>query len=398
MKQCANDYGKEYPEAANVIHNCFYIDDGLFGEDNIATLKMRCKEVEYVLKQGGFELSKWASNSVATEKYMQGDMIDNIELGNSENESKILGLRWMKPTDEIAIVVKQPTSKTTDTKRKILSEIAKLFDSNGYVAPIIVVAKLLMRDIWAIKHLTWDKAVPQHIGKRWMEFVNELSRLNEYHIPRWLSTDKQSTVQLHGFCDASTKAMGAVIYVRVCKNDAVTCTLLAAKSKVSSEKGMSIPRMELLAALLGSKLMCQAAKACEYESVEKFLWSDSAVALYWIKRSPLELKTFVANRVEAIQQNTEGNIWSHVTTTENPADLVSRGMKTEDFVRSDFCKQGPSWLGKHQNEWPKPIVSITPEQKNEISKETKKKVNQVLSVMVLNTSNQVRELWYRSND
>lgn len=83
MVECANQYAKEYPEAAEVIRKCFYVDDGTFGDDTIAGLKMLCKEVEFVLRQGGFELSKWASNSVAVEQHMQGDKSDAVDIGDS---------------------------------------------------------------------------------------------------------------------------------------------------------------------------------------------------------------------------------------------------------------------------------------------------------------------------
>lgn len=127
MLQCADDHEKDYPEAAEIIRKCFYVDDGLFGEDTIAALKMRCKEVQNLLKLGGFELSKWASNSAATEKYMQGELNEDVELPDDGCQAKILGLRWLKQTDELAIVVKPPIGKINDTKREVLSQIAKLY-------------------------------------------------------------------------------------------------------------------------------------------------------------------------------------------------------------------------------------------------------------------------------
>lgn len=398
MIQCAKQYEAQYPHAAEIIQKCFYVDDASFGEETEARLKTLCKEVEWVLKQGGFELSKWASNSREVESYMRADISEDVELGKAVDLTKVLGLRWLKKSDEIAIIVKQPTGKVTDSKRKILSEIAKLFDPNGFVAPVVVVAKMLMRDIWCEKNLPWDKGVPEAIGKRWVEFVSSLNGLSEYRIPRWLSTDKQSTIQLHGFCDASGKALGATIYVRVCKaNKEIISTLLVAKSRVAKLNESTIPRMELQSALLCSKLMSQAAAACEYTSVQKYLWSDSTIALSWIKRSPLQLKTFVANRVQAIHEYTQGSTWSHVATTDNPADLVSRGMKVPDFVKSDLWKHGPNWLSKPQAEWPYSKLVITSDIQAEITRETKTRNTTIFAVMILSVQDQFRELWHRSN-
>lgn len=398
MIQCANDHENQYPEAAEIIRKCFYMDDGMFGADTIAILKMRCKEVELVLKKGGFDLSKWCSNSIATERYMQGDVSDDKDLGCTEIEAKILGLRWLKSSDEIAIVVKQPNGSITNTKRKILSTIAKLYDPNGLVGPVVVVAKMIMREIWQDKKLDWDKAVPEAIGKQWAEFADGLSGLSDYRVPRWLATSKHSKIQLHGFCDASIKALGACIYVRVIDEEGhIRSTLLASKSKVGKFDDMSIHRVELMAAVLCSKLMSQAMQACEFENAEHFMWSDSIVALSWIKKSPLELKTFTSNRVQAIHKLTKACTWAHVQGQHNPADLLSRGMKVSDFVVSAFWKQGPVWLSGDQRMWPVPKLSITPQIQAEIAKEVKPKAKLVMSVMMLSMNDQFRELWYRSN-
>lgn len=142
MHQCAKDYAKQYPEAEKIITQCFYMDDGLWGADTINELKMLCREVEFVLSEGKFQLSKWASNSRAVEKLMQGDEAPSVNICDNDAETKVLGLRWLKDTDEFTIFVRNQKETQGLTKRYIISEIARLYDPNGYVAPVIVSAKL----------------------------------------------------------------------------------------------------------------------------------------------------------------------------------------------------------------------------------------------------------------
>lgn len=212
-------------------------------------------------------------------------------------------------------------------------------------------------------------------------------------------------MQLHGFCDATPKAIGACIYVRVMDEQGkIKSTLLTAKSKVGKLEDISIPRLELMSALLCSKLMHQAMQACEFKVVEQFMWSDSTVALCWIKKDPSQLKVFVANRVKQIldlpKQTDPLSLctWAHVRTTDNPADLISRGVSVADFIDIGFWKHGPVWLSGAQQIWPKPIISVTPDIQEQIDKEVKQPVSLVMPIMMGNLGGQLRELWYRSND
>lgn len=391
MMQCADDYEQKYPQAAKIIKECFYVDDGLFGSNNESTLKQICNEIEFVLQQGGFQLSKWASNSEQIEKLMKtkaSQAVDFKEKEEANAEAKILGIRWLKDSDEFTIFVKPPLNKAPYTKREIISEISRLYDPNGYVAPIVASAKMIMQDLWRIEKLNWDDQAPEPIQSKWQGFMQDLPLLSKYKIPRWISTDQETEIQLHGFYDASIKGYGAVIYVRVIdKSNKIQSTILTAKSKVAPIKTVTIPRMELLSATLLSKLMKRTKEVCEFQNAKTFLWSDSTVVLYWIKKDPSELKQFVSNRVEQIQEDAKQALWLHVATEHNPADLISRGMKTQDIVESSKWKQGPSWLSKDTNEWPAPKMIVTNDVKENIMKEIKKDVSNKLHIFAMRCTN-----------
>lgn len=369
--QCARDCQDRFPEASKTIEKCFYIDDGSFGGDNAEEAKVLCREVEFILVQGGFFLKGWASNSPEVEQYMNASSDNAIVIGK-DDETKILGLRWLKNTDEFTIFVKQNEASNKTTKRAILSEISKLYDPNGFIAPFIVRSKMLMQDIWRLKETDWDDEVTPDIKASWLEIQASIPQLQKFRVKRWLGTNKSNKKQIHGFCDASDKAYGTSIYVRcIDKSNQISVSLLSAKSKVAPLKQLSTPRLELQAAVMLSDQIEAIIEACEFQDSDVTCWSDSSIVISWLKKDPSELKAFVANRVRSIQEKTKHFKWKHVISSDNPADLVSRGMKIDEFLNSAFWLEGPSWLKLPESEWPAPRLEISPKAKDDILKECK---------------------------
>lgn len=366
MQQNAKDYAEQFPEASKEILKSFYMDDRMFGSDKIEELKILCKEIEFILNQGNFTLKGWDLNSTEVEKFMNKTTANEVAIGDKD-ETKILGLRWLKSSDELTIAVKLNKPTNVTTKRRILSEIARLFDPNGFISAIVVRAKMLMQDIWRLDEIGWDDEVPEIIAKQWTEFYNELPLLENFRIRHWLQITKKSKIQIHGFCDASAKAYGANIYVRVDNNGIISSLLLSSKSRVAPMTNVTIPRLELLASLMLSEQVTTIIDACEWHSADVTLWSDSMIVLSWIKKDQNELKAYVANRISIIQDLTKNYKWKHVSS----GDLVSRGMKVNDFLKSRMWLEGPAWLLQPEKEWPEPKMIITPEAKNEIIKECK---------------------------
>lgn len=377
MIQCAKDYGNDFPHASNIIQTCFYMDDALFGGENEAIVKQLCKEIEFVLSQGGFELKHWASNSKCVEASLTNTS-KSTQLIGDDDETKILGLRWLKNTDHLSIFVKRFQTSNKPTKREILTKSARFYDPNGFIAPILVVPKLILQEAWKIKGLKWDDGVPDELAKAWFEFENGLPMLNDYKIPRWIQTCQNRYMQLHGFCDASKKAYGIVIYARVIdENNAAHCSILFAKSRVAPLQELTIPRLELQAAVLLCEYMREIREKCEFNNADTFLWSDSMVVLHWIKKNPYELKTFVCNRIKKIQNASQGWVWSHMESADNPADLASRGMNAKDFIQSTLWREAPAWLKKNQCEWPVTKLKVTVQEYTEMKKETKNNQNAI---------------------
>lgn len=290
---------------------------------------------------------------------------------SSEEEARVLGLRWMTTTDELTFRVVQPEVPEQPIKRQVLSNIAQLYDPNGFLAPIMINAKILMQDLWRLT-IDWDQAIPPEVRKRWCDFYLPLVRLPEVTVPRWLGTTGAKVVQLHGFADASAKAYGAVIYTRVTEESGKgRCQLLVSKSRVAPTSTVSIPRLELAAAELLGRLMRKTIETCEMQHCEYFLWTDSTVVLHWLAKEPCDLKAFVANRVASIQKSTNVSSWAHIASGHKPADLLSRGMTMDEFVHSEHWFKGPAWLSQGAEQWPRPRLSLDDLLKKQIELECK---------------------------
>lgn len=143
-----------------------------------------------------------------------------------------------------------------------------------------------------------------------------------------MGTLNDTKMQLHGFCDASEKGYGAVIYSRVRDGAKYRTELIISKSRVAPLKVITIPRLELCAADLLTKLLELVIPVfSEEREIQIFCWSDSQVVLHWIKKPAISFKRYVANRVEKIQTiSDELKLkWNWVKGEDNPADLISRG-------------------------------------------------------------------------
>lgn len=380
LRQCAKDQADKFPQAAKAIEKCFHMDDEIFGGDSVDETKILCKEVEHVLTQGNFPLKGWVSNSKELEEYMDANDSTALVVG-SKDETKVLGLIWLKATDEWSILVKELDMQSEPTKRNILKQIATLYDPNGYIAPAIVKAKMLMQDSWRLKDNDWDDVVPNQIKEEWSKIYANLSLLlSNFRKKRWLYTKAGRQTQIHAFCDASEKAYGIGIYVRVVdEHGKIHTALISAKSKLAPIKKVkcpkddkiSIPRLELLAAVMLSEQLEVILEACEFQQQSVTLWSDSIVVLHWIKKNQGELKAFVSNRVKVIQEKTKNYLWKHVCSADNPADLVSRGMDIPKFLKSEFWLEGPKWLKLPEALWPVTKLTVSPQANIEIGKECK---------------------------
>ena len=340
LVQLAADEGNDVPLAAAALRHDFYVDDLISGagsEDEARALK---SDLTTLLARGGFNLRKWSSNFPSA---LNGDPSQETSTPTDLESIKTLGISWSPSSDQFHFAMEKPSTVRL-SKRSLLAEVAKLFDPLGWLAPTILIGKILIQRLWVLKS-DWDDAVPDELRDVWMAVCRQWSAFDEVRINRFLVVSPADTIEIHGFSDASENAYGAVVYIRACHpNNEVTVSLLASKTRVSPLKQISIPKLELCAAVLLIRLLKFITATLSRLKFTVHAWTDSTIVLSWLSDLPRRWKTFVANRVSEIQEFLPPSHWHHVASSENPADLCSRGLLPSDLVNSDLWWRGPSWL------------------------------------------------------
>ncbi|XP_070537230.1 uncharacterized protein [Ptychodera flava] len=160
-----------------------------------------------------------------------------------------LGLRWLTETDELTYAKKdlKPVDSLT-TKREVVRTTASLYDPLGYLSPVHVKAKVFIQQLWK-KGLAWDEPLGNEMCKQWTDIANDISKTTELKFKRQyfdspIQPDSQD-YDLHVFAGASKKAYGAVAYLRHGNETAI----VMAKTRVAPLKELTLPQLELMAAL-----------------------------------------------------------------------------------------------------------------------------------------------------
>ncbi|GFW38313.1 integrase catalytic domain-containing protein [Trichonephila clavipes] len=219
---------------------------------------------------------------------------------------------------------------------KALSASSYVFDKEFQDAPV----KTL--ELWKIK-LDWSEQLPPDAMEEWMNFYQKLAKVNNFKIPSCILLPATIRIEIHGFSDASERAYAAVVYIKCFNESGQSQTrLLCSKSRVAPLKTLTIPRLELSAALLLSRLVKRVVPILQLSIHKIWMWTDSKIALAWIKTEPHKLKTFVSNRVAEIQALSKDYHWKHVSSKNNPADLISRGCKVDELLKNEMWFSGPN--------------------------------------------------------
>ena len=320
-----------------------YVDDWLSGADSDAQAQMMFEEARQIMAIAGLPLVKWQSNSRGLLEVV-GESGERLV----SEQGRILGVRWSPELDAFSFDGSQIQSDVAPTKRVILSCIMRLYDPIGLMTPFVMAAKLIFQEVWRMG-LSWDEFLPEEVAVEFQMWLEGLSVLRSWTIPRRLAPDTPwcglVNVQLHAFCDASEKAYGAAIYLCHEVDGAKKLSLVASKARVAPLKKVTLPRLELLGALVGCRLLSHVKRALKLpDDTPSFHWTDSMVALGWIQGDPQRWKEFVANRVREIQELSDPASWAHIPGVSNPADLLTRGMKAQLLMSSTLWLNGPDPL------------------------------------------------------
>lgn len=318
-------------ETAERLKRAFYVDNCLTSLESEEDLDRFVEDSQHLLGSVGFNLRGWVSN-----------------LKNPEKIESVLGLKWFCGSDEIGLNIKPLLGVPEPLTRRVLTSIAqRVFDPIGFSVPVSLVPKVLLQKSWSNK-ARWDDPLPVEICRGFMKWVEEIPYLSDCKISRRILTNETST--MHIFCDASKMAAAACIFMRTEHEGKVFVNLVMAKSRVAPPDGITIPRLELIAALIGTRLYKLVSPSFKIESGKTFFWSDSSVVVSWIKNAG-PWTVFVANRINEIRSHSDSCQWRHIPGCMNPADLISRGC-TPRQLREEKWWEGPSWLYLEKDFWP----------------------------------------------
>ncbi|XP_065889733.1 uncharacterized protein [Dysidea avara] len=324
-----------------------YVDNILSGCNTEEEILNYYKHSRELMSQANFNLRSCSSNShqlqAVTAREKTSDPKPTVGL---------LGLQWNTITDTVSLAPKQlpPTNTSFIIKRDVLQTSSQIYDPLGWVTPVTVRAKILLQQVWQTK-LTWDEPLPKEITDTWLTILPDLMKLSQFTVPRtYFSTSDTSTFHLYAFADASTKAYGAVVYI--CRNQETS--LVMSKSRVAPIKTITLPKLELMAAVMATRLVQFVVSSLHFQSNDQsnhiHLWTDSQIALHWIYKQH-NPKPFISHRVAEIVRALPANSWSYVPSSDNPADLLTRGIPAEQLFSSLLWLLRPSWLQCSQD-WP----------------------------------------------
>ena len=377
-----NSYLDSDPVFVEDVLHSLYVDDLASSKPDGTSAYELYSKLKTRFKKAGFNMRKWLTNDqeladrINAEEDQWGSQQQPILefqqedqtfsksqfkcQENTEDYPRVLGTSWNRAADKLVFTFKNLTSQLTEehvTKRIILSSIAKIFDPLGILSPVFVAFKILFQEICK-KEVDWDTQLGGEVLKQWRSLLQDIQSISSFSIDRCYSSElnslETSIIELHGFGDASERAFGGVVYLRIQSENSVVCKLVASKTRVSPITGATTSRLELLSALVLVRLLTSVHKALVPSlKIEKCVcWLDSEIALWWITKIEREFKPFVQSRVVEIRKLISPDLWKYVPTDQNPADVASRGCKASRLKGDKTWWEGPDFLKKASECWP----------------------------------------------
>ena len=354
VKQLAMDEKLNFPHAAARIDD-MYVDDLVTSVSTSSEAIALFQEFVGLFRSGSFDLVKWSTNSTQFMEHIPSDYrkMSTVTF-DPDNKSKVLGLIWNPQTDAFYFQFKPHIESCT--KRSILSNLARIFDPLGFLGPVLLYVKCLIKELWGLK-LDWDDTPPPEFVRNWELFTTQIPVFSNLAIPRHMGASETSKIWLVGFCDGSNKGYGAVVYfLRQEENGDVSSSLMCSKSRVTPLKSsLTIPRIELCSACLLAKLLQSVKDSLSGRiDIERIIaFTDSTITLHRIKSNSLQDKDiFVRNRILKIKEHIPPNCWFHVASSDNPADCLSRGLLPQKLLEHALWWSGPAWLIEEFVYWP----------------------------------------------
>ncbi|KAI4890224.1 hypothetical protein NFI96_032236, partial [Prochilodus magdalenae] len=341
------------------------------------------KRTKASLAESNLHLHKIASNSqVVMEAFLPEDHAKGIKdldfTGDTEPTQRSLGLCWEIQADTFTFRV--TVGDKPYTRRGVLSTVNSLFDPLGFVAPVTIRGRALLRELTS--HTSeWDKPLPEEKRQEWETWRDSLKELKHLHIPRKYTASSLSQAahtELCVFSDASTKAIGAVAYIRSIGEDGKSDVgFVFGKARLAPQSEPTIPRLELCAAVMAVEIAEFILSEMDLQPNAVKFYSDSKVVLGYIHSQTKRFYVYVHNRVQRIRQS-KPEQWLYVPSEQNPADCASRSVQVSHLTDTSWLS-GPAFL--HQCDGsqvtPQLFDLVDPDKDVEVRPEVKSCVTQI---------------------
>lgn len=353
----AREFESQFPEATNAIIKNHYMDDYLGTFDDVDQAARVAAEIVNVHSRCGFEMRSWVSNNPEALKLLPLNLIkqdtEEVNLSLESIGLRVLGMHWLPRADVFIFKINfsQPNLETL-TKRHVLKDLMKVFDPLGFLCPIVTSGKILFQRTWQLVK-AWDDILPSNERSLWGEWYNSVASVKTLSIPRpYFNTTGACTRELHIFTDASNQAYSCAAYWRfLYADDSVKIAFIMSKSRVAPLKPVSVPRLELQAALLGVRMARTILEQQSFKPSKRYFWCDSRTVLAWIRGATSDANTFVRNRIGEIAELTLVHEWFWIPTEANVADDATRG-STKGVESLERWLKGPDFLLSN-------VISIT---------------------------------------
>lgn len=360
LRQTAELQKATYPHENEVIRNDIYVDDCLSGENSLNQVYETTDNIKLLLNKGGFNLKGITYSGSDPPEYLSED-------GSSV---KVAGMIWYSKLDQISLNIKELNfakkkrgRKSTLTlgvvpeeltRRDCVGKVAEVFDLIGRVTPITAGMKMDLRDLTRRK-LDWDDKIPDDLRGVWktnFEMIKEMAniRFNRLIVPEDAEDLNVETIDV---ADASCSLICAAIYGRFKrKHGEYSCQLMFSRSNLVPDN-ITMPRAELLAAVLNSRTGHIVKRSLGKNFSECIKLTDSQIVLHWIHNTKLTLKQWVRNRVIEINRLDNSKKWMYINSSNMVADIGTRkGARIQDISENGVWVVGHPWMKLEKEEFP----------------------------------------------
>ena len=315
-----------------------YMDNVITGKDTVEEAVDLYKGAKSMFNGANMNLCEWMTNDAKVN--------EQISLADrAKSSSKVLGHAWDVDKDTFSINQMKILSKDLKvTKRNVLKQVASLFDPLGLFAPVTMRGKVLIQKLWS-KKLDWDDPLSDEFSQEWHEIRSDLENIKSVKIDRCIASvnsNLEMKYSLVCFSDASKKAYASSVYLIQEDGNTVKSDLIFAKSRLAPVKDITIPRLELMAVLIGTRCMKFVESQLKIHVKDMFLMTDSLCVLQWLSTEKT-LPVFVKNRVKEIKGH-QGIEFRFVNSQNNSADVASRGCTTHNLCENQMWWHGPENL------------------------------------------------------